>query len=222
VDVTVCISAQIHHPRQFLRTPPALTERSRGHVLPHMFINAQRGHPSEPGLVGVCCLKEGADRFPNGSPTSAQLPAEPVDGSMFTTQLADRPVTSPHRHFGTRPCDLVVLLHEGTHRAPRDGTHPPSFAPHNLDGTTPGRRINQCDVDQAVPVGHNTAHVAAHQHGFGLHRDRHSARLWITFHAEHVETGQTDQDVTTSAIRATRPTTRSRLEHRRGPHNQKR
>jgi len=84
VDVTLCISAQIHHSRQFLGPPAAVTERPRGHVMPDVFINAQRSHPSEPGLVGVCCLKQGPDRFPNSPPPSAQLPSQSVDGRVFT------------------------------------------------------------------------------------------------------------------------------------------
>jgi hypothetical protein len=117
VDVSAAISAQINHSRQFLGAPASVAVRPRGHVMPHVFINAQRGDTSEPGLVGIGFLEEGADRFPNGSPTSAPLPAEPVDGRVFTAQLPDGPLAGPGRQFGPRPRDLGVLLDKGAHFA---------------------------------------------------------------------------------------------------------
>jgi hypothetical protein len=137
-----------------------------------MLVDAEPGHPGEPGLVVGHRLEQRPDRGPDRVPGRAQLTGDPGDRGMLVADLADRPPTRPRRQQRPWRRDLPVLLGEHLDRARRLDTAPRPYAPHQLHQPVETRRINQPDLTTAVARrNHPTARAATHRQG-RLHTHR--------------------------------------------------
>ena len=123
------VTGQVHPPGQLLRPPPAVLDGLGRHVVPHVLVDTQHGHPLEPGEILVGRLQQRLDRVPHRAPPSAELAADPVDAGVLTADLLDRPPARPRRQRRPGRRDALVLLHERRYRAPRVGTQPPPLTP---------------------------------------------------------------------------------------------
>src|SRR5680860_1708211 len=143
MGASVLVTTEINHSRQFLRTPPTVPDGLGGHVMPHVFIDAENRDAIETGLVRIRHLKEGTDRLPHRPPARAKLSAKPVDRGMLATKLPDRPPACTGSQFGAWQRDRLVLFHERTHRTRRFRRYPTAFQTTHIDRAAPPRRLHQ-------------------------------------------------------------------------------
>lgn len=93
--LSVLVAAEIDHPGQLLRAALAGVD-----VMPDVLIDAERGDPIKPGLIGRQRDELGLDSAPHRLPRRPQLPGESLDGGVFAPQLSDRPADGS---VGDRP-----------------------------------------------------------------------------------------------------------------------
>ncbi|MEI2810954.1 MAG: hypothetical protein V9F00_12405 [Nocardioides sp.] len=221
LGAAVRISGQVDHPGQLLGAAPAVLDRLGRHVVPHVLVDPEDGHPVEAGRVLVHRLQQRLDRLPHRAPPGAELAADPVHRGVLAADLLDRPPARSRRQRRARRGDALVLLHERRHRAPRFGADPPPLTPDDPHRSAHRRGVDQRDRDTAVAVRDDPAGRAAHDRRLGLHRDHERAAV-VAVNPDHVQPVQPDQHVTTLAVAAQSTAARRRLTHRRGPRFQKR
>lgn len=80
-------------------------------MVPHVLIQAEPLHTSEPGSSGHH-LQHRLDRRPQRVPRDSELSSQARDRGMFTAKLLDRPPTRTHGQTCPRSHDYRVLLRE--------------------------------------------------------------------------------------------------------------
>ena len=147
----VGIRCQVDHPGQLLRATAAVLDRLGADVVPDMLVNTQDRDALEPGRVVGRCLQQWPDRFPHGAPPrappGAELPADPVDTGVLTSDLSDRPPTRTSGQLAPWRRNPVVLFDE--HRA---GTGRFQASPASLTPPHPDRSPETGCVDQGHHV----------------------------------------------------------------------
>jgi hypothetical protein len=151
MDVSVLVTGEVHHSGELLRAAAAVLDRLCADAVPDVLVDAEHLDAAEAGGVGVRGSEQRSDRFPDRAPAGAELPAEAVDGGVLAAQLVDGPPAGAGRELGPRRRDAFVLLDERGHRTRGLGAEPAPLAPADPHRATHRRRVDQVDVEAAVP-----------------------------------------------------------------------
>ena len=140
---------------------------------------------------------------------------------MLAAQLVDGPPAGAGRELGPRRRDAFVLLDERGHRTRGLGAEPAPLAPADPHRATHRRRVDQVDVEAAVPERDDAASTAAHHARRGLHGHRQRAAV-VAIDSNDTQAFEAEEQITAVAVAAVGTAARRRLTHRRGPRGQER
>src|SRR4029453_15205865 len=157
---------------------------------------------------------------PDRARAGAELPAEAVDGGVLAAQLVDGPPAGAGRELGPRRRDAFVLLDERGHRTRGLGAEPAPLAPADPHRATHRRRVDQVDVEAAVPERDDAASTAAHHARGGLHGHRQRPPVGaplVASESNDTQAFEAEEQITAVAVAAVGTAARRRLTHRRGP-----
>ncbi len=211
VHDAVLVAGQVDHPGQHLRTPHPLV-----HVVPHMLVDTEHGHPVEPGRVRVEGGQARLDGSPHGVPVNAELARQAGDRGVLAPHLRHRPLDGPGAQQRARPRNGVVLLTESACPAGWFGAEVPALDPHQPHRPTERGDVDQGHVVTVVGVRDHPAHRAPRHIRQRLDPHHQPTLSLPVDDVEHPHPGQAQPRIARRARTNTRAQ-RSRVRHSRGP-----
>lgn len=179
------VTGEVDHPGQFLRALLARID-----VVPDVFIDPERPHTLEAGLVRRKALQFGSYGTPKRLPRRPEPAGQAKDGGVFAAQLPDRPLDragrdrAPRSHQGRDLLGERALCTTGVKAAPGP------LAPGQLDPHFPVGHVVQDPEAPAPARGHDPARGTAHQDP--RRGDGHGHQLPAAFDALDMEALQAE------------------------------